>query len=251
MLPVEAAMKTVDVTEGLRRLDSISQAEYGTTFSDATKVGDKKLAMRRMARLTGIELKRPFSKPEPIHDWSETGARQQWLFREEFRDYSPGSAAALTSLKGDQSYELELRVFHELEHQQVGGIQGYTFARFLENNHNESNWFLMLLRAAQPYLCEDVIAPPSAKPDAGLRKTFWDLARDAAGQVLDAGMHKSIETAGATLVTLVPFLDGAPVAVATGLTFFLVHFAKKGYCTAAIETEIVQTLGYSGDYEKR
>jgi hypothetical protein len=244
-------MDSVAVREGLRRLDSISQAEYGTTFAVSTNVSDEKLAIRRMARLTGIELKRPFSKPEPIQGWSETGARQQWLFREELRDYSPGSATALTSLKGDQSYELELRIFHELELQHFAGIQGYTFARFLENNHNESNWFLMLLRAAQPYLCENSTATPSAKPDSALRKTFWDLARDAAGQVLDAGMHKSLETAGATLVTLVPFLAGAPVAVTTGLTFFLVHFAKKGYCNATIETEIIQTLGYSGDYEKR
>jgi len=239
-------MTAIDITEGLRRLDEISQAEYGTTFSVATNVPDQTLATRRMARLTGIELKRPFSEPEPIAGPSETGARQQWLFRSDLR----ASSAALASLKGDPSYELELRVFRELEHQQFFG-HGSTFSQFLENNHNESNWFLMLLRAAQPYLCDNSHAKPSAKPDSKVRKAFWDLARDAADQALDAGMHMSLETVGATLVTLVPFLAGAPVAVTTGLSFFLIHFAKKGYCNTTIETQIIQTLGFSGDYEKR
>jgi hypothetical protein len=40
------------------------------------------------------------------------------------------------------------------------------------------------------------------------------------------------------------------VAVTTGLTFFLIHFAKKGDCNT-IEAEIVQSLGFGGDYEKR
>jgi len=244
-------MRSIDVLQGLRRLNEISQAEYGATFAVATKVTDQRLATRRMARLTGIELKHPFSKPEPLQGPSETGAKQQWLFRDELRQSSPISARALESLKGNPSYELELRVFHELQHQHVLGSPSYSFAQFLENNHNESNWFLMLLRAAQPYLCENSSAQPSATPDAKVRKSFWDLARDAADQVVDAGMHKSLEAVGAMLVTLVPFLAGAPVAVTTGLSFFLIHFAKKGYCSATIETEIIQTLGFSGDYEKR
>jgi hypothetical protein len=236
-------MTSINVAEGLRRLDEIAQAEYGTTFAEAVSTPDDKLTIRRIARLTGIELKRPFSKSQPLHGPSETGAKQQWMFQADLLGPAGFKATKIDSLKGDPSYELELRIYAELEHQGFLRRDVNPFGMFLQNNHSESNWFLMLLRAAQPYLCDGAKGKPSTPPDSAMRKKFWELARVARDGVVDAGLTKSLESAGVTLTSLVPFMAGAPVAVTTGLSWFLIHYAKKGYCNANIETEIIQTLG--------
>src|SRR5271165_6184662 len=121
----------VDIDAGLTRLDEIAREEYGTDFATAITTSDELLTIRRMARLAGIELKYPFATAEPIAEGSQTGACQQWLFKNELIIPDVSGALPLDQLKGNPSYELELRIYDELQRQGDPGIAGVPFALFL------------------------------------------------------------------------------------------------------------------------
>jgi hypothetical protein len=61
-------MNSVDADSALKRLDQIAQAEYGADFAKAIETPDEAITVRRMARLTGIELQHPFAQPRPYRD---------------------------------------------------------------------------------------------------------------------------------------------------------------------------------------
>jgi hypothetical protein len=164
----------------LMALNESAHLEYGTDFITAIDTPDEELTLRRMARLTGIEMKRPFATPIPIIGPSETGASQQWLLNQEFVGCPDADAPAFDGIKGDRSYKLMVRIYEELQNQNDPDTMGMTFGGFLENNHSESNWLLAALRAAQPYFCEKPGVHVSKPTTPEKRRELWGLAKEAA-----------------------------------------------------------------------
>jgi hypothetical protein len=63
----------IDIMGALRRLDDLSQAEYGESIVDVVEDPD------RLRRLTGIMIKKPFGTPHAIGSHgTATGARRYW-----------------------------------------------------------------------------------------------------------------------------------------------------------------------------
>lgn len=244
--------KPVDMKAGLARLDAIAVAEYGTSFAQAIQTNDEELTVRRIARMAGIELKHPFATPERIEGKSETGARQQWLFNAQLLERGMDGKANLDALEGDPSYELVKRVYDELKGQGDERTKALDFGNFLRDNHSESNWFLSLLKAAQPYLCENADRNALSPPTSKTRREFWEAVRVAAGGATEKGLEFALAALGTPLVSLVPWLNQAPNAVIAGVSVFLVHYAKRGYCSLEIQEEIVLTLKWrSNEWERR
>lgn len=98
-------MDTSDIASGLKRLDELAQQEYGATFGAATNTPNDELTVRRIARITGIEMKYPFATPADIAGPSETGARRQWLFKEDLVAADGSSTPVLEQLRGNASYD--------------------------------------------------------------------------------------------------------------------------------------------------
>jgi hypothetical protein len=238
------SLDSVDVTTGLKRLDQIAEEEYGNDLAKSIAVADEHMSVRRLARITGIELKRPFATPRKIEGLSETGASQEWIFNDELLIPDAAGTLPLVRLKGNPAYEAQLLVYEELQRQHDLQVEPLDFGTFLLQAHSESNWFLCLLRAAQPYLCEEprekLVSPPSPER----RKRLWEVVSVAADDLATRAVEASIEPVVAAVCSLIPFLAGAPPAVAAGFSLFLVHYAKKGYCKAKIQQEIIQTLSW-------
>src|ERR1022692_1855314 len=148
-----------------------------------------------------------------------------------------------SGLKGNLAYETELRIYNELQCQ-GDPFGAMSFASFLQNNHSESNWFLSLLRAAQPYLCDRSELRSAESPSSEKRSHLWEVVRVAADDLATRTAEAAIEPVAVAVCSLIPFMAGAPPAVAAGLAIFLVHYAKKGYCGAKVQQEIVQTLAW-------
>jgi hypothetical protein len=237
-------MDTLDVTAGLKKLDRLANEEYGTDLAKAIAVPDERLGVRRLARLTGIELKHPFAIPRKMEGPSETGARREWLFDQALLIPDASGTPPLDRLKGDPAHDAEFGIYDELQSQRDPEVVGLDFGTFLQYNHSESNWFLALLRAAQPYLCEGSELKPLKTPSPEARERLWEIVRVAADDLATRAVAASIEPVAVALASFVPFLAGAPPAVAAGLSLFLVHYAKKGYCKAQIQQEIIQTLAW-------
>ncbi len=222
----------MDAKRGLQRLDEIALEEYKQSLADSLAVDDEKLSVRRLARLTGIELKRPFANSREISGWSETGASREWIFDVSLLLPNAAGSLPLDGLKGNRSYRVQFQVYQELRALR-DPIAARDFGNFLRDTHSESNWFLSLLRAAQPYLCDK-----SPK-----QKALWDAVSTAAEDLATRAVDISIGPVIAAVCSLIPFLAGAPAAVVAGFSLFLIHYAKKGYCKAEIQAEVVQTLG--------
>jgi hypothetical protein len=144
-------------------------------------------------------------------------------------------------LKGDPSYELELRIYEELKRQGVAEFEAPDFGTFIRMNHSESNWFLAALRAAQPYLCGS--PESSEKTSQKEERQRLGVPEVAADEIAKKGLEKALEPVVIGLCSLVPFLAGrTPTVVTTGFSIFLVHYAKAKYCSAEIQSEIINTL---------
>jgi hypothetical protein len=236
-------VNTVEVEVGLKTLDRLAQEEYETDFARAMAIPDEHMSVRRLARLTGIELKRPFAVPHELAGPSETGARREWLLKQDLTAPDGSGNLSIDSLKRNLAYETELRIYNELQCQ-GDPFGAMSFASFLQNNHSESNWFLSLLRAAQPYLCDRSELRSAESPSSEKRSHLWEVVRVAADDLATRTAEAAIEPVAVAVCSLIPFMAGAPPAVAAGLAIFLVHYAKKGYCGAKVQQEIVQTLAW-------
>jgi hypothetical protein len=237
-------MDSLDITSGLKRLDQIAKEEYGNDLAKSIAVADEQMSVRRLARITGIELKRPFATPRKIEGQSETGASQEWTFNEELLIPDADGTLPLVRLKGNPAYETQLQVYEELQRQHGLQVEPLDFGTFLQQAHSESNWFLSMLRAAQPYLCEESREKSESPPLLERQKRLWEVVSVAADDLTTRAVEASIEPVAAALCSLIPFLAGAPAAVSAGFSLFLVHYAKKGYCKAKIQEEIIQTLSW-------
>jgi hypothetical protein len=142
---------------------------------------------------------------------------------------------------------LERKIYEELIAQDDPDTKMFDFPNFLYNNHSESNWFLAALRAAQPYLCENPDRKVKDPPSPEKQREFWEMAREAAEDLAKEGLKAAVEPVAHILCEVVPFLAGASSAFTFGFSFLLVHYAKKGYCSAKIQTEIIQTLKWHND----
>lgn len=238
-------MENFDIDAATRAMDASAGVEYGSDFAEAINTPDETLSIRRIARLAGIEMKRPFAEPGPILGPSETGARQQWLLDQRFLSSSDPSDSSFDSIRGDPSYRLTVDIYEELQHQDDIDTRGMDFGSFLYHNHSESNWMLAALRAAQPYICDrpDVRVASPTSPEK--RRELWELAREAAGELLSEGMKKAVEPVCGLLCTMVPFLAVAPSAFVFGFSVFIVHFARRGFCEWQIQNEIVTALRWN------
>ena len=237
-------MDSVDITAGLKRLDQIAEEEYGNDLAKSIAVADEQMSVRRLARIIGIELKSPFATPRKIEGPSETGASQEWMFNQELLVPDAAGTLPLVRLKGNPAYETQLQVHQELIRRHDPQFGSLDFGSFLRQAHSESNWFLCMLRAAQPYLCEESQEKSVSPPSPERRKRLWEVVRVAADDLAKRAVEASIEPVVAAVCSLIPFLAGAPPAVAAGFSLFLVHYAKKGYCKAKIQKEIIQTLAW-------
>ena len=236
----------IDIVAGLKRLDELAREEYGTDFAGATNIRSEEKRVRRIARLSGIELKFPFATAHNLTGPSETGAHREWNFKQELLIPDASGKLPLDKLKGNPSYDLEKVIYEELRSRSDDPARNISFGSFLADCHSESNWFLALLRAAQPYLCGESHQLPVE--ESAKRRQFWELLA-AAGEDLT---KKGVEVAAESLCALVPWLAGAPAAVAAGLTIFLFHYVKKGYCKAKIQKEIIETLKWrNNEWEKK
>ena len=243
-------MNPINVAEGLKELDALAEAEYESGFADAIAVSDRALKMRRIARLSGIGLKRSFAKPHPLTGLSVTGAAQEWNFDESLLTKDENGALRLDSLKGDPTYELELRIYNELQRQGDARFNTRDFGRFLLNNQHESTWFFAALCAAQPYLCGDQKGSENTSQREE-RQRFWESVKAAADALAKKGLDKALEPVVIGLINLIPFLTGhSPTMFVTGFSAFLVHYAKAGYCSAKFQNEIYITLRLN-DYESK
>jgi hypothetical protein len=98
------------------------------------------------------------------------------------------------------------------------------------------------LRAAQPYLCGTAKGASKEPAAEKKRQKFWEVAKDAADDLIIDGLKKAVEPVCVALIKLVPFLSFAPTAFTFGFSVVAVHYAKKGYCNLKIQEEIIQTL---------
>lgn len=249
-------MNKNEVRQGFQHLNQLAQEEYGTDLARAVDVREEELRVRRIARLTGIELKRPFSTPHDLQGSSKTGAKREWLFNHDLLKADSSGVIALEKLREHPSYKTELQVYEELKKLRDSGPATVNFnladfGSFLKDSHNESNWFLAALLAVRPYLCEKS-NKRSAPTTSEARDHFWECVRDAAGEVAGRGLERALEPVAIALCGMVPFLKSAHPAVAVGMSVFLLHYARRGFCEVDIETEIVTTLKWrDNDWEKR
>jgi hypothetical protein len=235
-------MSTVDVHAAMKTLDESARLEYHTGYADAINTPDEVLKIRRIARLGGIELKRPFAQPKPISHPSETGAFQEWNLKND-----PSGFATLAPAP---AYQIQYAVYETLvaNPQLVpSGVSVDTFHSFLVSSHAESNWFLALLKAAQPYLCENTGAVVKHPSSPERKEEFWKAVAKAAEDLGSKGIETAVESAAGALSTLVPFLSIASPALVFSVTFVIVHVAKGQYCTTEIQDQIIQTLGLRSD----
>jgi hypothetical protein len=239
----------MDAAAGRTGLDQIAQKEYLTSFEKAIDVPDELLKVRRIARMAGIELKRPFADPKPISRPSVTGALQEWELKADLRGGNP----AFHLYEKEPSYHIQLAVYETLKaNPQLipPNVHVETFGIFFETSHSESSWLLALLKAAQPYLCENTGAVVKHPTSHEQKEKFWKTVAEAAGELANKGTEKAVESVAVSLSTLVPFLSAATAPLVFGVTFILVHYAKKQYCSTAIQEQIVQTLGLSDQYQQ-
>jgi hypothetical protein len=240
----------IDAAAARRELDQLALAEYGTTFEKAIDVADETLRGRRIARIAGIELKRPFATPVPTDpNRSETGARQEWHLNEDLDGNNPN----LQRYRDATSYKVEVGVYEVLKaNPQLvpPNVDVDTFGAFLNSSHSESSWLLSLLKAAQPYLCEKSVAVVKHPTTDEQKDAFWKTITEASEELTKKVMEKGVETAASSLCALVPFLSGKTEVLAIGITFVIIHFAKNKYCGTEITSTMIQTLGLSDRYNQ-
>jgi hypothetical protein len=68
-------MTAAEVKNGLDELDALAQSEYGKGLLEIWRGDDSTMARKRLARLTGIVLKRPLAMRGGPDPFSESGAR--------------------------------------------------------------------------------------------------------------------------------------------------------------------------------
>jgi len=89
-----------------------------------------------MARLAGIEMKRPFADAVPIVGPSETLAQQQWLLDQRFLSCLLPNEPAFDAMRSNPAYELTANIYRELQRQGDWDTRGKNFGSFLHNNHS-------------------------------------------------------------------------------------------------------------------
>jgi hypothetical protein len=193
-------MDPLDVTSGLKRLDQIAEEEYGNDLVKSIAVADEQMSVRRLARITGIELKRPFATPRKIEGASETGASQEWTFNDELLIPDAAGTLPLVRLKGNPAYETQLQVYEELQRQHDLQVEPLDFGTFLQQAHSESNWFLSMLRAAQPYLCDESREKSASPPLLEKQKRLWELVSVAADDLATRAVEVSIDRGSRSLL---------------------------------------------------
>lgn len=236
-------MASLDMDSALARLDELARAEYDKDFLSAINGSSDEVALRRMARVAGIELKYPFAIASPITHESATGAKQEWNFNPAMMTPKRRPSKEFKALKQHPSYELAQSIYNELRSQGDFDAKSYDLVGFLERSQSERTWFLAALRAIQPYICEQHTNASDAESPR-IRK-LWELVAAAAAEIAEHGTLKALGPVCDQLSDLVPFLKHPPEAFLVGFSFILVHYATRGFCKAEIEKEIIQTLQWN------
>ena len=216
-------------------LDDLARAEYGCTLAEALEGQPEDMFVMRLARLSGIPLKKPFAdaKDGPAH--SRTNAHRYWDLkdglREEVARYN-GPYPLLESMrdKEDPAYQM-VREMAKIRYDTANPSMPQ-IADTILNAQSESNWFTNLVLVVRPHICN---------PASDWIKEARDKVADLAKEHLQAGLISVIEPLTKKLVVAVPILHFVPHGSAVLLTYFIVRYASHTFCTTEIAPQF-QTL---------
>jgi hypothetical protein len=234
--------------QSLRDLDDLARAEYGGTFAEALEGQPEDIFVRRLARLSGIPLKQPFSFPCKADGESLTGARQYWELKNGIKEevgsfVGPYPLLAQLREQKDPAYQLVeemAKVRHNTNSPTLNEV-----ADTINNAQYESNWFTNLVLVIRPRLCS-----PGKQNEVvieGIKKAADDIANKSVEYVLTA----IIEPLSALIVKAIPFLHFVPHMAVLGATFFIVKFAGHSFCNIEIVPQFQLLFGGNNLYESK
>jgi len=70
-------------------------------------------------------------------------------------------------------------------------------------------------------------------------------SREAADDLVSESLKKAVEPVCIMICTMVPFLSSAPPAFVFAFSVFIVHFAKRGFCEAQIQHQMITALHWN------
>lgn len=233
----------------LDELDDLSRDEYGTTFAGSLEGQPEAMFVRRLARLSGIPLKRPFSEPQEADRESVTGARRYWrLAREIECEVTQSNSVSYPMLEGmrerhDPAFELVEEMTRERFHASAATLQ--QVADTIVNAQAESNWFTNLILVMRRKLCK-----PGKKDELvieGIKKAADEIANKSVEYALTA----VIEPLAIVIVKAFPLLAFVPHIAVLGATFFIVKYAGHSFCNIEITPEFQLLLAGNYSYESK
>lgn len=199
-----------EVAKALRRLKRLAKAEYGRSLSSLVEEAqpgswDNDLATRRLGRLVGVEMKRPFAHPKAKPS-PQTRAKRSWTLKEETQ-----FARSLATKKGaPEARVLEiLTTAYRVDHPTA--VDVYAIAREL---HHEWGWFRQLVVWLHPQLCDDI--------------SLFSRLRNAVGDAGAGAMDVALATQVASIVGQV--LTGVPLPVLIAVALFIIRTGTTEFC---------------------
>lgn len=227
---------TQTVAAALNALNELAEKEYHTSLGETFKDQGKDVALLRLARLAGIGLKEQFAVPRTLEVASRpTGAYREWRLQDELR-----TAPDFGALMQTDAYRLQQEIYKEITGAE--SVPPAEVAEFIRSSHNESNWFLNLVKVVRPYLCEK-------------RTDIWDVVQRTGDKVsFMAGTGLTPEYIAPVMkgvLGAVPWLHFAAPVATTGLVLLAMHYGKKAFCETVIEPEFITLFNRDVDFEKK
>src|SRR5258708_745265 len=199
---------------------SLPRAEYETTFAGALEGQSEEMFALRLARLSGIPLKRVFAKPSGPASYSRTNARRSWILMPAIQAevQTEGPYPELESMR-----EMKVPAYRLLEevtkvrcgHDKVSPQE---IAGTINEAQKESNWFTDLVKTVRPHVCK-----PGGE-NRLLIESFKKAAEALVNKKVEVALTAVIEPATKQLLSAVPLLHLAPHITAVGITYFIVKY---------------------------
>jgi hypothetical protein len=232
-------------SRALDQLDELAKAEYGTTFAAALEGQSEEMFVKRLARLSGIPLKEPFSRPVPTDGRSETNALRYWeltldMQKEVRRLHGPYPLLEGLRARGDPAYSLAEEMAKI--RQAAETVTMDQVADTINNAQQESNWFTNLVLVIRRRLCK-----PGKQNEIvleGIKKAADEIANKGVEYALTA----IIEPLAAKLIAALPVLQFVPHVAAIGATYFIVKYASRSFCTAEIAPQFTTLFDITYEY---
>lgn len=204
-------MNKSELKKGFEELDHLAFEEYHKSLEDLLRDKNDRRRRARLARLTGILMKRPFADPT-YHgtQGSRTGAYRRW----ELKD---SQEFAKAGLRNRESLQLLERIRKELSSKNDQAAGASTVFKFAEDARDETGFFGYFSKVLRDYICGD---PEIRKKVKEILKKHAKLPEITPETIVAAGGL----TLGGYLVSVIPVLAfaGAPIVAAVVLILYTI-----------------------------